>query len=573
MLLLSLTHPVSPQQNPPPVTDAPPQILLEPIRSYHHRTKHHLHRYAAGPGYLDWATQPDPFRRYEGAPQVPLPLPAEPEPSEPPAWDALFTHPPAPCPLDLAWVSRFLYDSVALSAWKAAGSSRWSLRVNPSSGDLHPTETYLVLPPLAGLSERPAVWHYEVYGHALERRLILPPAVWEALEPARPADGFWVGLTSIAWREAWKYGERAWRYCQLDAGHAWAALALSARVAGWRTARVHGLGEAGLARLLGVHRQQGPEAERPELLLAVSPQLGEAPRLPLADSVVTLLEQAPWEGEPNRLSAAHRAWPVLDTVAEAAADPGTLQVEALEACLGPSRRWPWPTRPVGARHLIRRRRSAVAMDGRSHLARQDFLRILARLVPAHDPLLAEAPGWPPQVALLLFVHRISGLAPGLYALPRSEKLEAALPAALRSDYAWAPVDTPAEGAHLFRLETGDAREVARILACHQDIAADGAFAVAMLADFQSLEDHGPAWYPRLYQECGILGQLLYLEAEAAGLRGTGIGCFFDDALHQLVGLAPHGRWQDLYHFTVGGAVEDPRIRTLPAYAHRLEDLP
>ncbi len=47
----------------------------------------------------------------------------------------------------------------------------------------------------------------------------------------------------------------------------------------------------------------------------------------------------------------------------------------------------------------------------------------------------------------------------------------------------------------------------------------------------------------------------------------GIGCFFDDALHQVVGLAGC-RYQDLYHFTVGGAVEDPRLRTRPAYAHR-----
>jgi hypothetical protein len=26
-------------------------------------------------------------------------------------------------------------------------------------------------------------------------------------------------------------------------------------------------------------------------------------------------------------------------------------------------------------------------------------------------------------------------------------------------------------------------------------------------------------------------------------------------------------WQSLYHFTVGRAVEDPRLSTLPAYGH------
>ena len=39
----------------------------EVVVAYHERTKHHFHRYAAALGYLDWATQPDPFRRYAGA--------------------------------------------------------------------------------------------------------------------------------------------------------------------------------------------------------------------------------------------------------------------------------------------------------------------------------------------------------------------------------------------------------------------------------------------------------------------------------------------------------------------------
>ena len=47
----------------------------ETVVAYHERTKHHFHRYAAALGYLDWATQPDPFRRYAGADLVRLPLP------------------------------------------------------------------------------------------------------------------------------------------------------------------------------------------------------------------------------------------------------------------------------------------------------------------------------------------------------------------------------------------------------------------------------------------------------------------------------------------------------------------
>src|SRR5207253_1488672 len=54
--------------------DASPK---EVVVAYHERTKHHFHRYAASLGYMDWATQPDPFRRYQGADLIRLP-PAKP---------------------------------------------------------------------------------------------------------------------------------------------------------------------------------------------------------------------------------------------------------------------------------------------------------------------------------------------------------------------------------------------------------------------------------------------------------------------------------------------------------------
>ncbi|HNA30897.1 MAG TPA: nitroreductase family protein, partial [Thiobacillaceae bacterium] len=63
---------------------------------------------------------------------------------------------------------------------------------------------------------------------------------------------------------------------------------------------------------------------------------------------------------------------------------------------------------------------------------------------------------------------------------------------------------------------------------------------------------------------GMLGHQLYLEAEAHGWRGTGIGCFFDDAVHDILGLADD-RYQVVYHFSVGVPVDDPRLLTRPAY--------
>jgi len=58
--------------------------------------------------------------------------------------------------------------------------------------------------------------------------------------------------------------------------------------------------------------------------------------------------------------------------------------------------------------------------------------------------------------------------------------------------------------------------------------------------------------------------MLYLGAELCGLRGTGIGCFLDALVPEALGL-PSGV-ADLYHFTVGAGVEDPRLATQPPYA-------
>jgi hypothetical protein len=94
----------------------------------------------------------------------------------------------------------------------------------------------------------------------------------------------------------------------------------------------------------------------------------------------------------------------------------------------------------------------------------------------------------------------------------------------------------------------------------------------MLSVFDESLADGPWWYRRLFWEAGVLGQVLYLEAEAAGVHGTGIGCYFDDVVHELLGLDGE-RFRDLYHFTVGGAVEDPRLATRPAYAEAVHSRP
>jgi SagB-type dehydrogenase family enzyme len=542
---------------------------LKAVLDYHQRTKHHLDRYARSLGYLDWANQPDPFLRYDGADLVPL---DEIPPGGEPSYDDLFQTGGLPArPLDRDSISQLFYDSLALSAWKEQGEARWSLRVNPSSGNLHPTEGYLLAGPIPGLLERPALCHYSPYHHGLEVRALVPDRSWDELAGTLPPDCVLIGLTSIHWREAWKYGERAFRYCQHDAGHALAAIALAARALGWEARLVDSLTDAELETLLGISGQDGLEAEHPDLLTAVCPagawRRNRPVRLRPPDGWLESFGRIPLLGRRNRLSPDHHPWPVIDQVAAACRRVDLPPDETGESQVV-RRETPARISLCGAREIIRGRRSAVAMDGTTSISRETFSGLLRRVVPEPGAAPFDGLPWRPAVHLALFVHRVDGLEAGLYLLVRRPEAREELRAALKPDFDWTPPPECPGDLPLFRLLQADCRNAAQAASCHQAIASDGAFAVGMIAEFEPLlERYGPWFYRGLHWETGAIGQVLYLEAEAASVRGTGIGCFFDDAMHDLLGLDGR-RYQVLYHFTVGGPVEDPRLKTRPAYEHR-----
>jgi SagB-type dehydrogenase family enzyme len=549
---------------------------LDQVIQYHERTKHRINHYARSLGYLDWATQPNPFRLYEGAKLFRL---LHPPTGDEPAYDDLFartekTSKIPPCTLDRDSVSQLYYDSLAISAWKQApGTARWSLRVNPSSGDLHPTEAYLIAGPIAGLSKEAAIYHYAPLYHALERRVTLSTEQWRALAELLPNETFLVALTSIYWRESWKYGERAFRYCHHDVGHAIGALTVAAATLGWHT-RVLDVADSELSLLLGIDRQTGPEREHADCLLAIYVGISQIPAMPirlrLPQTLRHSLAEQKLEGEPNHLSESHHPWPIIDEVAQVTRHDVALSAQKSyqhfsESTLPASLCSMLPRRPISARRIIRQRRSAVAMDGRTSIDRQTFYHMMARVNP--NCFAFRVLPWSPRVSLAIFVRRVTGIPPGLYMLIRDRAHFSSLKASMSEQFVWEPPPDCPTGLALYLLLRTDVREAARVISCHQNIASDGAFALGMLADFEEMvQNNAPWWYPRLFWETGLIGQILYLEAEAAGLRATGIGCFFDDAMHALLEMQTP-RWQSLYHFTVGGAVDDPRLKTLPAYAH------
>jgi SagB-type dehydrogenase family enzyme len=511
------------------------------LSDYHERSKHRLNRYAPGPGRLDWANQPDPFRRYGGAVHVELPLVA----------DDLKTHysalrrgrMPAPRAFDLDSIGMLFELSLGLSAWKAYGETSWALRCNPSSGNLHPTEGYLATGGVPGLAR--GVYHYVSCDHALERR-----GEWDQPVELR---GLLIGLASITWREAWKYGMRAFRYCQHDCGHAIAAVSYAASALGWRSRLLAAPGDAEIAALLGLDRNEASaETEAPDCLLWISAD----------ESLLAGLPPTPsrWHGKANRLSSGHVEWPDIEQ-AHRLTDKPRQDHEPANRARTVHETAGEPVRDLSAAQIFRQRRSAVAFDGATSINADAFFSMLDATLPRSGAPPWCAWPWAAEVHAAILVHRVDRLDPGLYVLMRNPEALEPLKASLRPDWMWHKVGPPE--LPLYLLIAHDLRDSARLICCHQDIAADSCYALGMLAHYEIAEKE--LWhYRRLYWECGMLGQALYLEAEAAGIRATGIGCFFDDEMHALLGLRNHA-WQSLYHFTAGGAVDDERLTTLPAY--------
>src|SRR5574342_552544 len=294
------------EKNTPFLAESVSTDPIDRVIRYHVQTKHHFNRYARSLGFLDWANQPDPFRRYEGASLTPLPLLKPDDEPVSPAYDAIYhagvVHPQ---PITMRTLSRFFEFALALSAWKKAGESEWALRSNPSSGNLHPTEGYLILPWVDGLDLKPGLYHYAPKEHGLEFRAEFPAEQVARLLAPFPPGSFLFGLTSVHWREAWKYGERAFRYCHHDAGHAIGTVRIAAATLGWQAVLLDGCAQDPVARLTGTQRPadgRQAEAEHPDCLMAVWPSrdLSQAPgrTIPLYvdPAHVQALAEAQWLG-------------------------------------------------------------------------------------------------------------------------------------------------------------------------------------------------------------------------------------------------------------------------------------
>ncbi len=531
-------------ENTPPVIQYYNQET-ERLFYYHERTKHTYQSVNFNSHYLDWDNQPNPFRIYSRVPVIPLPRkPDFPEEGTLKALEGLNEIPNGyrqPL-LTLLTLSQLLYYSMAISAWKQVRDSdfKYSLRVNPSSGNLHPTETHLAI---KGIQEIPdGLYHYRVNEHALEQRglgefvrplALLGNAPWAVESPIL------IVFTSIFWRESWKYQDRAYRYCLHDLGHASCSLLTSAKVLGLPGFCLGHFPDNAVAKTLGLLESD----EQPLMMipLGVLPKENMELNKLIVNDILSLVPQT--SGEPNQLSNEEVPYYALENMHIATRLPdeitspptpllGKEKGEKNIVRLSKSDTVDKPLRIVS-----RTRRSALEFNNEISMSLENFGSLMyyaTRGFCADFRNNLFGGRGADFITLYLYIHRVEGIEPGVYQYnPESHSLK--------------------------KVKDGDQRSWAAGLSLGQSIAANCIVAFSMIADLKSAAQiFGNRGYRYVHCEAGFIGQGLYLAAEALGLNATGIGAFFDDDVHKYLAIPPD-QGHVIYHFTVGKAVLDDRL--------------
>jgi len=526
---------------------------VDQVLEYHQKTKHQFNKYADGPEFLDWDLQPNPYREFSDTKKIPLTLDLQ---NINCSYESLYDQQaPTPClTLNKDSLGILMGLSMGLSAHKEYMGDRWSVRCNPSSGNLHPTEAYVISKNISGLQN--GVYHYLSKNHELEQRMLSHHTSND------DSPELHIALSSIYWREAWKYGERAYRYCQLDVGHALAAINYATSCLGWKTHLYQTYSAEDIARLCGIDRKsdfEKAEAESADLLLKVMPDNSSANATAQTD-IFNL--EGKWFGQANLLDRYPMyRWPVIEQVSDASALIATDKQKNKDPDFP---KLTLADESTLAKQLIYRRRSAQHFDKQTHMSQNDFYALLDKCLYRPDTLPWSSLAEVFPMLCLFYVHRVQDLTPGVYLLANTGLPDHTLKKLFQKDMLWQKAEACPEHIPFYLLTSSDAQKFSKQVSCHQGIACDGAFSLSMMFEFEKNIQEQIMNYRKLHWQAGLLGQTLYLEAESYGLQGTGIGCFFDDAIHESFGISDK-EYQVLYNFTVGAALNDSRIQTLPVY--------
>ncbi|MDY7001849.1 MAG: SagB/ThcOx family dehydrogenase, partial [Thermodesulfobacteriota bacterium] len=483
-------------------------MTLKSFKEYHRLTS--FEPGSLGGRGMDWAAQPSVFKHYPGVEYVPLDRDVD----LPKIRLSEVLQKGADSGrdgtgggqggsrMDIRSLSRILLLAHTLTAKSGRMGSEYYYRSAASAGALYPTELYVALRGVTGLSD--GVYHYNIAEHTLARLRQGDFTAFASRAMGIEGGSFSLSffITGIFFRSAWKYGDRAFRYVLLDSGHVLENLALALASEGLLFTVNYDFDDANLNTLLGVE----PSREGCLAGISVGPRTSvqgevQAPQA-LPETLVRASRVSPYESEFPEIVSAYQ-----ETGARQKKGPSKgLEFEDLGVLPGPWMHIPEasPDQEImdyaGAVFSRRSRRSF----GCAPISRAKFKALLHMLFPVISQAPPHVSGQARNAMRTGFLVRcVQGLEPGFYALDREERA----------------VSLVREGAFL------DA--MANVCLGQGWLAGAGAHFL-FLTDFKALDKcFGPRGYRLALLEAGRMGQRVYLAITALGLSCCGVGAFFD----------------------------------------------
>ena len=498
-----------------------PRVLIRvdgretPLAEYYHQKTKHTRRSVVEKGRrLDWSTRPNVFKEYPDAETVDLP--EDTVASTMPTGDAVTARRRpvtgfVPARMSLVELSTLLRMTNSITATRQYPGLTYHLRTAPSAGALYPTVTYVLVRDVEGL--RAGLYHYAVNGHKMHRLR----ADAEELADLTGAPDFvrrasvTLIFSTVFFRSSWKYGQRAYRYCCLDAGHVAGNATLAASAMGYASRLVGRFDDAKLNALLGLD-------EGAESVLLVVPVGKPAAGVPTAAAPAFVSDPRGLEGPADKLlMLVHgRTGLRLPSAATRPAKPTPPDDKTYDRL--PSIPLPRDVPKGDALFAaILRRRSArnwaergMKLEELSSVLYHAFGVTRRDGAEWRDPSVESADA----IRLYVIVNNVDGLDRGVYYYRRRTHA-------------------------LTALNRGDQRRRSHEIALFQRLVGSSCAALVKTIDTKRLAAaDGDRGYRYAVMDAGLIGENLYLQAEALGLGCCGIGAFFDDEVSEVIGAGP-----------------------------------
>ena len=482
---------------------------IEIAKNYHELTKHSYYSVRTTRYYLDWENKPYPFKVYINLPKYSLPNKIE-KPD-------LQTHLSFEYPnetsnkITLNDIAEILFFSYGITRKLRFSDEIFYFRAAAATGALYPIEIYLVAEGLKDLDN--GVYHFDPGEFILStlRKGNYMYYLYEYTGKNNTLKNSNVAfiLTSLAWRNAWKYRERSYRHWFWDAGTVIANMISTLNSKNFNNELILGFVDDRINHLLGIDGIE--EASVAIIALNGNRNLEEANleipyknpsyvnvskkkkiyeeiiKINIASSfqtpeeVVNWLNKCYFGNDSNNIDALRIKLMLYDNIE-------TLKLGDTILRRGSARKF--SLEPIRYEEL-------------SVILKYSFKPIKADFLPMHDQSLVDA---------YLIVNSVDGLDNGSYYYDRNKE-------------------------ELVALKKGKFRKIAEYLCLEQELAYQASVIFFLMTRLNEiLNQLGNRGYRAAQLEGGIRAGRIYLISYSLGLGATGL-TFYDDDITEF--FSPH----------------------------------